>query len=103
MAEKGDFPECEKCTSFQCTTCGLEASRGEGFITARKNAFKVCSYLALGLIVIYSLHLDKMSFSKMIFLVMFPLSGMYIAIRSQISIVFVYLLMMAMSISYFLI
>lgn len=24
MAYKGDFPECNRCTSFQCETCGLD-------------------------------------------------------------------------------
>ena len=24
MAHKGDFPECQRCTSFQCKTCGLD-------------------------------------------------------------------------------
>lgn len=102
MAEKGDFPECEKCTSFQCVTCGLEASRGEGYITARKNVFKYCIYSILVLIALYTLHLDKMSFGKMIFLICFPVSCMYLITRTQISIIFIYLLMMAMSVSYFL-
>jgi len=24
MAHKGDFPECNRCTSFQCSNCGLD-------------------------------------------------------------------------------
>ena len=103
MAEKGDFPECEKCTSFQCKSCGLEASRGDGYITGRKNAFKACIYMTLAVIVPYVLHLDQMTFSKMIFLLVFPLLGMYIIIQYQISVIFVYLLLLTMSASYFLI
>lgn len=97
MAEKGDFLECEKCTSFQCVTCGLEATRGEGAITGRKNAFKACFYCALGIIGLYSLNLTKITFYQMLSLLSFSLVGMYIAIRSQISVVFVYLLIMCMS------
>jgi len=95
MAEKGDFNECEKCTSFQCTTCGLEASRGEGYVTERKSAFKCCLYMAICIIAGYILQSPPMSFKTMMFLLAFPIVGMYMVRQWQIPVVFIYLLQIA--------
>lgn len=96
MAEKGDFNECEKCTSFQCTTCGLEASRGEGYVTERKTAFKSCIYFALGIIAFYVFKLAPISLSTTLFLLIFPLAGMYVVTQPQISVIVVYMLLIFM-------
>lgn len=95
MAEKGDFQECEKCTSFQCQTCGLEASRGEGYITERKTAFKACGFFAIGIIASYVFKSPPISFDTMLLLLAFPGAGIYIIRHPQIPMIFVYLLQLA--------
>ena len=101
MAEKGDFPECEKCTSFQCQTCGLEASRGDGSITGRKSAFKYCLYMALAIIASYIFKSPPISFKTMLFLLAFPIVGMYMVRQWQIPVISIYLLQLAAVLIFF--
>lgn len=46
---KGDFPECQKCTSFQCTTCGLDQiNKDSGGVSSTYNIFKsICVLIFL--------------------------------------------------------
>ena len=42
MAHKGDFPECNRCTSFQCRTCGLDSGvfKEEGSVSSGNSLIK---------------------------------------------------------------
>ena len=42
MAHKGDFPECDRCTSFQCRTCGLDSGvfKEEGSVSSGNSLIK---------------------------------------------------------------
>ncbi len=55
MAHKGDFPECAKCTSFQCRTCGLDhgSLRPEGNITFSETLININILLICGSILEY--------------------------------------------------
>lgn len=52
MAIKGDFEECERCTSFQCNTCGLDTF-GDGEVTSTIKALKNSATMALACVLLH--------------------------------------------------
>lgn len=60
MAHKGDFPECNVCTSFQCRTCGLDSGvfQPEGDVT-RGNSLIKYNLFIIGMMILCFLDGEK--------------------------------------------
>lgn len=74
MAVKGDFPECEQCTYFQCKSCDLEEQRGDGPITV----IKYIMIVLVGLPVAQYLGLFKVSWGAFMLIWAMPLVALWV-------------------------